>query len=742
MTKLKYTLILLLFVLNINAQWTPLNGPFNNQASNDNRVMAIDENNIFVAVAGSKGVFKTADNGKHWNAYNVGLPLSGVGGIQILTMAIIGDNIFISTNKGLFRSNVNNCNWEALNAPFEFNYFSKMCSNGNQIFAATRKGLFVSSDNGTSWTLDKTIGEVVIWALHYDNGVLYISRDGFFSKSFDNGLTWVEISITELRQRISNILVLNNNIYVSVKNGENGNYIGGVYKSTDGGLSWKLSGKDNFQIDTLLKSGSKIFALGLHNYLVSSDEGATWQDLYPICKCFYTYGYSFNNRIVLGGYSSVSGSTPIHLSLNNGDNWSVINNNLINSYIEYVEVINNRILADQFQHPYLYSNDNGNDWNTTDTYDNFKFNGTELIVLKSNYDANTLKTTNTLLKSTDGINWTVINEIEFPKICKGEIDALNSCNTGTYKLIKVNKNEIYVGTSFYNTKNDITIYKVFKSTNNGLSWDIFLNDEKNEEIIDISIGNKISCALGKYGSVYLTKDNGINWFSPIVPNKSTSITCIAVDNNDNIYLGNGIWGIFPKVDGIFKSTDGGLTWGLLINGLNPAITKKIYAINNNLFAITTNYNNSIGNVFIYDFLNIKWKEISSKELNNAIPLSLTFNNNNVYCSTEKNGIWVNSLSTLGTENNIIKETGTIKIAPNPTDSYVLVDLGKDEDFRNFAYEVFNLLGQKMVEGNFTENTTSIPLHHFLNENGIYFMKIINKTNNSFITRKVIFNNMK
>ena len=739
MTKLKYTLILLLFVLNINAQWIPLNGPFNNKASSDSRVMAIDEKHVFVAVFNNNGVFKTADNGKHWQEFNTGLPQNVSGGLAIQTMAIVGDTIFICTSEGVYRSNVNTCNWEALNAPFDLNYFSKMCSNGNQIFVATRKGLYVSSDNGTSWTLDKTIGEVVIWALHYENGILYHYRDGIFSKSLNNGQSWTDIPVVGLH-RFRNILISNGNLFAAVENGLNGNYIGGVYKSVDGGLNWKLTGKDNFPINTMIKSGNNIYALGLHTMMVTPDDGATWKDLNANYNFFYaTYGCSYKNRIVLGDYYS-NGSVPIHFSSDAGNNWSWINNNIIGFDIESVDIIDNKIIADVFSSYYMYSNDNGNDWNATANFNNYKSNGKELLTLNSNYNETTGVQTNKLLKSTDGINWTEMIDIVLPKQCI----STDYCVRGAHKLIKYYKNEIYIGVSFYYSKSDqgVNINKVFKSTDNGLTWNMVMDKETDEEIMDIAKGTRISCALGKYGGVYISNDNGVTWFNPRVSNITSSVRCIAVDSNDHLYLGNGIWGNNPRGDGIFRSTDGGLTWGLITNGLQPILTKNIQSYENNLFAFTTNYNNSIGAVFLYDYINNKWKEISSTELNNAVPRSFTFHNDKVYCATESNGIWVNSLSTLGTENNIIKETGTIKIAPNPTDSYVLVDLGKDEDFRNFAYEVFNLLGQKMVEGNFTENTTSIPLHHFLNENGIYFMKIINKTNNSFITRKVIFNNMK
>lgn len=749
MTKLKYTLILLLFVLNINAQWTPLNGPFNNKASSDSRVMAIDENNIFVAVFNNNGVFKTADNGKHWQEFNIGLPQNISGGLGIQTMAIVGDTIFICSSQGVYRSNVNTCNWESLNAPFDFNYFSKMCSNGNQIFAATRKGLYVSSDNGTSWTLDKTIGEVVIWALHFENGVLYHYRDGIFSKSFNNGQSWTDIAVVKLN-RFSNILTSNGNIFASVKNGENGNYIGGVYKSVDGGLNWKLTGKDNFPINTMFKSDNNIYALGLYTMMVSPNDGVTWNDLSASCNFYSTYGYSHKNRVVIGDYtgsSSGRGTYPIHFSSEAGNNWSWINNNIIGYDIESVDIIDNKIIIKQNNpahidgvtlYPNMYSNDNGNDWNATSIYNNYKSNGKELLTLSYSYNETTGVQTNKLIKSTDGLNWTEMIDIVLPKQCI----STDYCVRGAHKLIKYYKNEIYIGVSFYYSKSDqgVRKHKVFKSTDNGLTWNMFLDKETDDEIKDIAFGTHKICAIGGY--VYISNDNGVSWFNPIVSNITSGVTCIAVDSDDNIYLGNGTWGYLPKGDGVFRSTDGGLTWGLISNGLIPIITKKIQSYENNLFAFTTNYNNSVGAVFLFDKINNKWNEISSTELNNAVPRSFTFHNDKVYCATEANGIWVNSLSTLGTENNIIKETGTIKIAPNPTDSYVLVDLGKDEDFRNFAYEVFNLLGQKMVEGNFTENKTSIPLHHFLNENGIYFMKILNKTNNSFITRKVIFNNMK
>ncbi len=733
MNKIKFTVIFFLICIYVSAQWTPLNGPFNNKASSDSRVMAIDDNNIFVAVFNNNGVFKTSDNGKHWQEFNNGLPLNVIGGLGIQTMAIIADNIFICTSQGVFRSNVNNCNWIQLNAPFYFNYFSKMCSNGNQIFAATQKGLYVSSDNGISWTLDKTIGEVVIWALHYDNGVLYHYRDGIFSKSFDNGQSWIDISVVGLN-RFRNVLISNGSLFAAVENGFN--YKGGVYKSVDGGLNWKLTGKDNFPINTMFKSENNIFALGLHSMMVSPNDGVTWNDLYAVCNFYSTYGYSHKNRIVLSDYYS-NGTVPIHFSPDAGNSWRRINYNLVGLDVKSIDVINNKIIADMSSSYYMYSDDNGNEWNATYNYKNFKSNGNELMTLSSSYNATTAVQTNKLLKSTDGVNWTEINDIVLPKQCV----TTDYCARGAYQLIKYNTNEIYIGVSFYYTKSDqgVRMYKVFKSTDNGLTWNMFMDKETDEEIMDIAIGKNISCALGKYGGVYISNDNGANWFKPNVNNISTAITCIAVDSNDHLYLGNGAWGNIPKVDGIFRSTDRGLTWGLFNNGLNPTFTKKIYSFENDLFAITTNYNNSIGNVFQYDFITNKWIEISSTELNKALPQSLTFNNNNIYCASEKNGIWIKSLVTVGIENNKNSNLSVaFKIAPNPTDSNVFIELSND-DFKNYGFEVYNILGKKIFEGNFLENETTIPLHHYLIDDGIYFIKIVNKTNNSFITKKVIFN---
>mgnify|MGYP000137230170 CR=1 FL=1 len=310
--------------------------------------MAIDNNNIFVAVSSSKGVFKTSDNGMHWQEFNIGLPVNSLGDINInniQTMSIIADNIFIYSAQGVYRSNINNCNWTLLSTPFYLNYFSKMSTNGVQIFASTNQGLYISNDNGNSWTINSHFGTNYISAICFENGVLFVayrnnSNINVFSKSYDNGLTWVDVINGLPTGIINNILVSNNKIFISAKNPMNV-YTGGVYKSIDNGVNWVLTSVNNFEVNTLFKSGTKIFALG--NYVkITTDEGSTWTDLYSSCTCYSNSGYSFNNRLILGTNSNSDVNMPIYFSSNSGSNWNIINKNIVNNNIENTEIINNK----------------------------------------------------------------------------------------------------------------------------------------------------------------------------------------------------------------------------------------------------------------------------------------------------------------------------------------------------------------------------------------------------------------
>lgn len=730
--------------LGINAQWTPLNGPFNNKNSNDSRFMAIDNNNIFVAVSGSKGVFKTSDNGMHWQEFNIGLPLNAVGGIGIQTMSIIADNIFIYSGQGVYRSNVNNCNWILLSTPFYNNYFSKMYTNGVQIFASTLQGLYVSSDNGNSWVINSHFGTNHISAICYEIGVLYVvhrnsSFVNVFSKSNDNGLTWIDITNGLPTGIINNLIVSNNKIFISAKNSIN-SYTGGVYKSNIDGINWSLllTSGNSFELNSLFKSGAKIIVLGQVDKKVTDNEGLTWTDLPPLFSMLPNCGYSSNNRVVIGEYGGCTNCfTPIYFSSDSGSTFSTINNNIVNSNIENIEIFNNKIVAERLSSPNrLYSNDNGFDWNATYGHQNLSSNGTSLFSIGSIYSQSSSLTTNTLYNSLDGMTWNTLSIVNLPQTCNGSsITSPNPCAAGNYKLLKTNGNEIYVGAKYYNPQSENYIdYRVYKTIDNGITWSLFSSG--NGEIIDLVIGNNgLKYAIG-VNKLWITSDDGLNWINKTPSNLTNRINCIAVENN-TIYLGTGIWGGTPTSQGIFKSIDGGLNWVFVNNGLSTTLIKQIAVHSNSLFAVTTNYNNSVGHIFMSNNNGVIWTEVSSTELNNAVPHKLIFNNNNIYCATETNGIWKNSLSTLSIDSNMNEVyLEEIKLYPNPTNSNFYIDCSNLSNWLGSSINIRNILGQQIVTSKLIESKQSISLEG--NPKGIYFVSIYNANNTLVDTKKIIY----
>lgn len=74
--------------------------------------------------------------------------------------------------------------------------------------------------------------------------------------------------------------------------------------------------------------------------------------------------------------------------------------------------------------------------------------------------------------------------------------------------------------------------------------------------------------------------------------------------------------------------------------------------------------------------------------------------------------------------------------PNPTSSILNIKFQGDLN-NELKYELFNLLGQSMLKGKITNNTTKIDVNHL--PSNTYFLKLIYQKNNTIKTFKIIKN---
>jgi len=186
--------------------------------------------------------------------------------------------------------------------------------------------------------------------------------------------------------------------------------------------------------------------------------------------------------------------------------------------------------------------------------------------------------------------------------------------------IAVSGNNIFIGTGI----------GVFLSNNNGAAWSAKNNGLTSVHISAMAIsGNKIYAGSRGRG-LYLSTDNGNNWNSVITGtglDLAPAVYSIAFSGN-NIFAGS--YG-----EGGFYSNNNGGTW----NAMNIADTviNSIAVSGNNIFIAT----NSFGGVFVSTDNGLHWT-VMNNGLNNHNVFSLAVSGTNIYAGTDEGGIYLST----------------------------------------------------------------------------------------------------
>lgn len=185
-----------------------------------------NSNSILAGTWGGK-ILRSTDNGESWNRINPDMNVA-----YIWDMEVSGNNIFVSTELGVYRSTDNGSTWSATNLTGK-DVRALTLKNGVVYAGTWGEGVFKSTDNGTSWSqVSAGLGNAAVTALlTAANGDLYAGtfNTGLY-KSVDNGATWTKTSMTypfiwSLGQSA------NGKLYA-------GTYGGGVFRSINNGANW------------------------------------------------------------------------------------------------------------------------------------------------------------------------------------------------------------------------------------------------------------------------------------------------------------------------------------------------------------------------------------------------------------------------------------------------------------------------------------------------------------------------
>ncbi|MFA5805466.1 MAG: T9SS type A sorting domain-containing protein [Melioribacteraceae bacterium] len=145
-----------------------------------------------------------------------------------------------------------------------------------------------------------------------------------------------------------------------------------------------------------------------------------------------------------------------------------------------------------------------------------------------------------------------------------------------------------------------------------------LNGPYGASIKTLAISGNNIFAVTNVG-VFLSTDNGINWNAVNNGLTATLFSCIAINNN-NIFVGT-------SDRGIFLSTNDGSSWTAVNDGLTETNVNALAISNNNIFAGTGNRG-----VFLSTDNGLTWKAANIGLPTNNYIFSILVNGNNIFAS--------------------------------------------------------------------------------------------------------------
>ncbi|MCX6150093.1 MAG: T9SS type A sorting domain-containing protein [Ignavibacteriales bacterium] len=277
-------------------------------------------------------------------------------------------------------------------------------------------------------------------------------------------------------------------------------------------------------ITTLITNGNYIFAGTNGNGVFrSSDMGENWTQIN-----IGLTGSKIRAFAIIGDNIFVaSEGSGIFISSNNGSNWNSLNNGLEETYFRSLHVDGNNLYAVGTGGAIFLSTNNGTNWEniTTPGQQNYSilFKGTKRFV-SDIYDGIFVTTDN-------GLNWKQI------------INGLNSYYIYPPFIWKVGSMSLCGNSIFISQEWDID-KGLFRSINDGEQWVQVSEGIKSVEFaspIFEMFGNNIF--LANHKEIYLSTDNGDNWFlvNYGLPDEYIN-TLVIVDTVIFVGTGgNGVW---------------------------------------------------------------------------------------------------------------------------------------------------------------------------------------------------------
>ncbi|MBL7855389.1 MAG: VCBS repeat-containing protein [Cyclobacteriaceae bacterium] len=517
MKKILLLLLPLLLAHQLTAQWVKIDGPEGGFTSS----FASTSNGIY-GVVNSK-LFSSVNDGQWWTQVSTTF-------YNTKCVLAVGSDLFIGTDGGgVFKSQDNGNSWQAANngiSTASFLSIHSLASDGNRLIASTAyDGSFFSDDRGDSWNvlspdLSACVFHIVgqtILAGQYGN------QGGMF-KSTDGGLTWVQanngigIPHAIFLPGVTSITAIENDIFIGMEN-----YGGSIYVSYDFGENWSIAGTgqhhENFT-RALVSNGNTLLAATDRGAYVSMDGGLTWSARnLGITNTSLWAASMHNGQLYVGSIGGIS------TSLDQGETWLEVNSGINEQQFSGLASLGSEVFVSSERGIHKTS-DNGATWQPAMAgLTAFQVRG--IVAHQDILFATAAGNSYGLFRSNDaGQNWTeILNPTDGSKYYGSDIVSDGT----TLALIPD------FGSPFISTDNGITWVRMpflfqqifgtafdgttlYVATNNGLyscgvqgtSWSL-LTGLPAERMSHVAVHESTIYAITGQGSFFKSFDHGTTW---------------------------------------------------------------------------------------------------------------------------------------------------------------------------------------------------------------------------------------
>lgn len=604
----------------------------------------------------------STDNGVTWKL------ISGNRNAFLYTNYMLSDagEVYALTSQGtLSLVHFNGTKWDTIQGNTLSRYYISYVSlidKANTLYTVCRgtsHDLLISTDFGLTWKTAFENRGVRVLGLGKDGSILAgkskvsSTEEGFVYRSTDGGNTWKYLGLND-----HSIYFLtadkNGNVYASTE--------AGIYRYSSLNELWDYIGPASQGYDAVLVSekGELLTSAGICksvqcNFLsnnISSifrtdDEGAFWSPSGPRKQDLFCLTNTSSGSILAGTLGN-----RIFRTESGGLGWTQLPPGLTGDYVYSLSNENDNLYAGTDKGLYI-STDNGNDWkNITDQ----KFSGS------------------------------------------------------VYSFIRNHEGQLFIGTNF----------GIYTSPDNGISWNE--NTLFNMPILFMTKGINTSLyAVTDKGSLYSSNDDGGTWSYTGLTRED--IQTIETNKAGDIFLG--------AYGGVLRSTNGGVSW------------TDHYVANLYIYSIAFNeaqdvFAGSYNGVYQSRNSGVSWTFIG---LNSGIVLDMIFDSQqNMIAGLYQNGVYRSEKPVLDVRlvsNEIPSSTKLFSNYPNPFNP--VTNFGfRISDLGIVSLKVYNLLGQEvatLIDEQLHPGTYNVRWDASQFSSGVYYFRF--QTGDFIDTKKLI-----